>query len=456
MIRKDKSTQQKLSGTGASEKDSYNQNKVSTNNDADHGTSGGELTHMRGAKIFTVGEISKLIKNYLERNENFNNIWLRGEISNFTLHRSGHMYFDLKDEDSVIPCVMFRNANQHLKFQPDHGMKVLAHGSISIYLPHGRYQFILTELLPDGLGALHLAYLQLKDKLSKEGLFALEHKLPLPRFPCVIGVVTSPTGAAIRDIIQVATRRYPGIHILLAPSKVQGDGAADELVAGILLLHQFKEVDIIIIGRGGGSLEDLWAFNEESVARAIYNSTIPIISAVGHETDFTIADFVSDARAPTPSAAAEMAVQDIVELSRSITKNIQYIKQNFENTVHNYRLHLRRLLESPVFIRPLDGIDHQKQTLDHLINDISSNIFHYYELKRSKLTNNLAKLSALSPKAILNRGYSMTIKLPENKLISSVEAVSIKDKIKLILKDGSVKCEIKDKLNNNDFTDKKK
>lgn len=456
MVQKTKLTQQTLStneNIQEAKKDTTPEPRSVTNQN--HGTSGGELTHMRGAKIFTVGEISKLIKSYLEGNESFNNVWLRGEISNFTLHRSGHMYFDLKDAESVISCVMFRNSNQHLRFQPEHGMKVLAYGSISVYLPHGKYQFILTELLPDGLGALHLAYLQLKEKLSKEGLFALEHKLQLPRYPQLIGVVTSPTGAAIRDIIRVATRRYPGIHLIIYPSKVQGENAAEELITGIKKLHQVPGIEVIIIGRGGGSLEDLWAFNEEILARTIYESTIPIISAVGHETDFTIADFVADARAPTPSAAAELAVPDIGELFQIVIKNIQQIKQFLENQIQSNRLHLKRLLESPVFTRPTDRINQQKQNLDNILSMLSSNIIHFYDQKRSLLTNNLGKLSALNPKAILNRGYSMTIKLPENKLISSVTAVSEKDLLKLILKDGSIKCEVEEKLKKEEMENNK-
>jgi exodeoxyribonuclease VII large subunit len=445
MVQKGRLTQQRLNGDEESntEPESVPKKPDEING---YGTSGGELTHMHGAKIYTVGEIASLIKSYLEGNELFNNVWLRGEISNFTSHRSGHMYFDLKDKDSVVPCVMFRSANQHLKFQPEHGMKVLANGSIGVYLPHGKYQFILTDLLPDGLGALHLAYLQLKERLSKEGLFALEHKLPIPKFPKVIGVVTSPTGAAIRDIIRVATRRYPSIHIILTPSKVQGENASDEIVAGIQKLHRIGDIDLVIVGRGGGSLEDLWAFNEENVARAIYDSTIPIISAVGHETDFTIADFVADERAATPSAAAEKAVPDITEISLIISKNIQQIKRFLENKIQNYRSHLERLLESPAITRPKDWIGQLRQYLDTVINNFSVNITHYHEKRRSILDNNLGKLSALNPDAILGRGYSMTLKLPENVLISSISDVSKADKLKLILKDGDVRCEVEDKF----------
>jgi exodeoxyribonuclease VII large subunit len=445
MTEKEKFTQQTFGNIDDTTAKSQNSSDNDIKPMNDNGTSGGELTHMRGAKIHTITEISTLIKNYLEGNETFNNIWLRGEISNFTRHRSGHMYFDLKDEKSVAPAVMFRSANQHLKFEPEHGMKVLARGTISVYLPHGKYQFILSELLPDGLGALHLAYLQLKDKLSKEGLFSLEHKLPLPRFPKTIGVVTSPTGAAIRDIIRVATRRYPGIHIIITPSKVQGEDAVDELIAGIEKLHKRGDIEVIIIGRGGGSLEDLWAFNEEPLARAIYAATIPIISAVGHETDFTIADFVADHRAPTPSAAAEVAVPNITELLQLIEKNIQQIRLFLDNKIQNYQSHLNRLLESPVFIRPTDKINLNRQNLDILINTLSTNILHYHELKRTGLNYFSGKLSTLNPHAILNRGYSIPLKLPENELISSIDSIVVKDKIKLIMKDGDVKCEVEEK-----------
>jgi len=426
------------------------------------GTSGSELTHMRGAKIFSVAEITKQIKKLIENNQSFNNIWVRGEISNFTHHGSGHMYFDIKDEKSVIPCAMFKADNQHLKFKPDHGMKILGYGSIGIYIPHGKYQFILTDMLPDGLGALHLAYLQLKDKLSKEGLFALEHKKPIPQVPRTIGVVTSPTGAAIRDIIRVATRRFKGVKILLAPSKVQGENAADELIKALNMLQNEGSADVIILGRGGGSLEDLWAFNEEPVARAVFEATIPIISAVGHETDFTISDFVADKRAPTPSAAAEIAVPDMAEISQIISRNIRQIRQNLEAKINNYKLHLNRLLESPVITRPTDTVNQHRQNLDNLISKFTSNISNYYKLKQSYFSSIQGKLTALNPKAILNRGYSITLKLPEQRLISSIESLEKKDKIKLILKDGAVKCEVEDKIGdtqqeeNDNINDKKK
>jgi exodeoxyribonuclease VII large subunit len=352
----------------------------------------------------------------------------------------------MKDENSVVSCVMFRSANQHLKFKPEHGMKVLGFGSINVYPPHGKYQFIMTTLMPDGIGALHLAFTQLKDKLAKEGLFAIEHKKPIPKLPRLIGIVTSPTGAAIRDIIHVSTRRFPGVHILIAPSKVQGDDATQELINGIELLHTIDEVDVIIIGRGGGSLEDLWAFNEEPLARTIYNARIPIISAVGHETDFTISDFVADMRAPTPSAAAEIAIPDKIELLNSIRMDLKQMYNLISSKNQNLRYHLNRLLESPVIVRPLDRTNLLRQNLDNINASLSANITNYLGSKRAILDLNLGKLSALNPTAILGRGYCMTLKLPGQKLVSSIEDMSISDNVKVIFKDGAVRCNVEEKI----------
>jgi exodeoxyribonuclease VII large subunit len=426
---------------------SETQKKVESDiNDPGSESSPSELTHIGGAKIFSISEITKMIKGYLENNPDFNNIWLRGEISNLTQHRSGHMYFDLKDKDTVVSCVMFRSANQHLKFKPEHGLKVLGFGSINLYPPHGKYQFIMTTLMPDGIGALHLAFTQLKDKLSKEGLFAYEHKKPIPKLPKLIGVITSSTGAAIRDIIHVSTRRFPGVNILLVPSKVQGNAAVGELIKGIELLHSMDGVDLIIIGRGGGSLEDLWAFNEEPLARAIYDARIPIISAVGHETDFTISDFVADVRAPTPSAAAELAVPDKDELIRTIGINLKQIYNIIRTKNQNFRFHLDRLLESPAFRRPLDRTNQLRQNLDNVYTSLITNVSNYLGLKRTNLDLNLGKLTALNPSAILGRGYCMTIKLPDQKLVSSVKDISIPDSVKVVFKDGAVRCIVEEKL----------
>jgi exodeoxyribonuclease VII large subunit len=406
---------------------------------------GNMLTHIGGSKIFDISDITKIIKKYLEGNKEFNNVWLRGEISNFKKQQSGHMYFDLKDTESVVPCVMFLSANRNLKFKPEHGMKVLGFGSISVYVPYGKYQFILTSLMPDGVGALHMAFMQLKGKLSKEGLFAVEHKKPIPKFPRTIGVVTSPTGAAIRDIIQVISRRFPKIEILITPSRVQGEEAAGEIAKGIETLNKLDEVDLVIIGRGGGSLEDLWAFNEEIVARAIYNSKKPIISAVGHETDFTISDFVADIRAPTPSAAAELAVPDMNEILQSIKTYTKQLHQIVTNNLTNNRLYFNRLMSSPVLIKPFDRINLMKQNLDNYFEKLSNNISNYYKLKRSNLDNYLGKLAALDPEAILGRGYSITMKLPGQTLVSSVDKINEDDMVNVIFKDGKIKCFVKEK-----------
>jgi exodeoxyribonuclease VII large subunit len=462
MERRNKSSQQTLSSLSSMEgqkniEDESSEKKTPSTGDntvklppRTHVSSGGELTYLGGAKIYSITEITKLIKDYLENNESFNNIWLRGEISNFTKHRSEHMYFDLKDENCIVSCVMFRSANQQLKFKPEHGMKVLGFGNINVYPPHGKYQFILGDLLPDGLGALHMAYLQLKEKLSIEGLFALEHKRPIPRFPKVIGVVTSPTGAAIRDIIRVATRRFPGINILISPSKVQGENSVEELINGLEQLQKIGGVDVIIIGRGGGSLEDLWAFNEEPLARAIYNTSIPVISAVGHETDYTIADFVADVRAPTPSAAAELAVPDKSELIQLIITNMKHIKQNIDSLIKNNRIYLQRLMESPVLIRPKERINYNRQILDNLTYSLNLNFNNYFSLTKSKLDANIGKLSALDPRAILNRGYTMTLKLPEESLVSTVRVTNKDEKLKIILKDGEVKCRVEEVIQENE------
>ncbi|MED4602401.1 exodeoxyribonuclease VII large subunit, partial [Paenibacillus validus] len=268
---------------------------------------------MSGRTIYSIKELNRVIKNKLEADDALQNVWVRGEISNFTHHSSGHMYFTLKDADSRLKSIMFASYNQRLGFIPKEGTKVLACGNISVYERDGAYQFYVTQMQPDGIGSLYLAYEQLKKKLEAEGLFAPERKKPIPAFPRAIGVITSPTGAAVRDIIITLQRRYPSVPVLLYPVLVQGKQAAPSIVRAVEEMNRLNEVDVLIVGRGGGSLEELWAFNEEIVARAIYASVLPVISAVGHETDFTIADFVADLRAATPTAAAELAVPHHLE-----------------------------------------------------------------------------------------------------------------------------------------------
>ncbi len=403
-----------------------------------------ELSHMRGAKIYQVAELTHIVKDILESNELLANIWVRGEISNFAHYPSGHMYFSLKDKDSQLKCVLFKGNAYKLKFEPKDGLKVIALGQISVYEKRGDYQLLVRDMLPDGLGALYLEYLQLKEKLSKEGLFAPEHKKPIPWFPKAIGVVTSAKGAAIRDIINVATRRYPGVHLVIAPTRVQGDQAVPGIVNALELLNRQGKVDVIIVTRGGGSLEDLWAFNEEPVARAIFDSRIPVISAVGHETDVTIADFVADKRVPTPSAAAEETVPDIVELADKI--------KNFESTIISitqriltqYRQKLDSLLESPVFKKPLDQVNQYKQRIDELITQLRSHISTSVKLNRKSLEALLGKLESLNPKGVLERGYSITLKLPDEILIRNIDEINKGDNVKIIIQNGELICEVKD------------
>ncbi len=276
-----------------------------------------------GSRIFSIKDINRYIRMKLESDQLLGDVWLRGEISNFTHHSSGHMYFTLKDKDSRLKCIMFASHNQKLPFIPKEGTKVLARGNISVFERDGNYQFYVTQMQPDGIGSLYLAYEQLKRKLEAEGLFEASRKKTIPRFPSVIGIITSPTGAAVRDIIITLQRRHPSVPVLLFPVLVQGAGSASAIVRAIEMMNQMAEVDVLIIGRGGGSLEELWAFNEEAVARSIAASKIPIISAVGHETDFTIADFVADLRAATPTAAAELAVPHMLSFNHSYHKSAQ-------------------------------------------------------------------------------------------------------------------------------------
>lgn len=300
-------------------------------------------------EIMTVTELTKYIKRRLETDDLLNNLLITGEISNFHHHSSGHMYFTLKDDNSRLKSVMFRSANQNLKFQPEDGMEVIASGYVSLYESRGQYQLYVQDLQPEGIGALHIAFEQLKEELQKKGLFAVEHKQELPQFPQKVGVITSPTGAAIRDILSVIQRRFRGVSVLVAPATVQGDKAASTLVGALEILNQQSDVDVIIIGRGGGSIEDLWPFNEEEVARAIFSSQTPVVSAVGHETDYTISDFVADVRAPTPSAAGELVVSNQKEVNRYVKGLTDSLVQNIEQKLSDCRNQLVNLMERRVF-----------------------------------------------------------------------------------------------------------
>lgn len=389
----------------------------------------------QAAEPLSVSQLSGHIQHTLE--QGYSNIWVKGEISNLTKHSSGHWYFSLKDSQAQLGAVMFRGMNQRVRFDPAHGMEVTAHGRISVYPPQGRYQLIVDQLLPAGQGDLHLAFEELKKKLETEGLFAASLKKSLPSFPHKIGIVTSPTGAAIRDMLNILQRRYPLTQILLMPVKVQGEGAAAEIARAIAILNERADCDLLIVGRGGGSLEDLWAFNEEPVARAIAASRIPVISAVGHETDTTISDYVADRRAPTPSAAAELAVPDQLKLREYLLSTSQQLGRNLRRRVEKQEQMLRSIEKSYALRRPALLIEERLQRLDLLQDAVLRRVQERYQTAEQQLKNMEQHLAALNPLSILERGYS-AVSGADGKLIRSISQVSINDLLDIRLKDGSV------------------
>ncbi len=435
--------------------------------------------------ILTVSELTQEIKTALE--SRFSDVWVEGEISNLRIPPSGHLYFTLKDDFSQIRAVLFRMKSRAVRFLPEEGLHIICRGRVSLYEKRGDYQLLIEEMEPKGIGALQLAFLQLKERLEKEGLFDLHHKKPLPAFPQTIGIVTSPTGAVIQDMIQIIQRRFENISILLYPVRVQGEGAPEEIVEGIRFFNRMKKADVIIVGRGGGSIEDLWAFNDERVARAIYHSKIPIISAVGHETDFTISDFVADLRAPTPSAAAELVVKDKKDLLKhlqylrnrlehqmasileevrgdlsSLTKSLGDPKKRIENgllrlddLVNRSRRALlweiKRKLEGSLHLTqrlelrsPLERIRSLRSSLSGLRNRLDRMMEHSIEIRKQALKGMLGKLDSLSPLAILERGYSITRKLPLLKILKDVREVRVGDRVEVKLHRGTLLCGIEE------------
>ncbi len=364
------------------------------------------LLSSEGPKVYRVKEIARRVRDLLE--SNFAGIWVEGEISGFKHHHSGHMYFGLKDDEALLRAVFFSRFNRDVKFELKDGLQVLCFGKISMYEARGDCQLYIERIEPKGLGALQLAFLQLKEKLAKEGLFDEARKRPIPLFPKTIGVVTSPTGAAIRDILNIVNRRFRGTNVLLNPVKVQGEGAAGEIARAIDEMNQLEDIEVLIVGRGGGSLEDLWAFNEEVVARAVYRSRIPVISAVGHEIDWTICDWVADLRAPTPSAAAELVVQNREELENRVgdfnTRLRNAVRSLFEEKVDG----LRALKESYAFRQPLNLVNQYAQRLDELGRQLQKYLRSRVGQKEQLYRNWAGRLEALSPLAILERGYSLT------------------------------------------------
>lgn len=440
---------------------------------------------MSEIKYVTVTALTKYIKRKFEVDPHLQDLWIKGEISNFTFHSRGHMYFTLKDENARIQAVMFAGYNRYLAFKPENGMKVLVRGEISVYEPSGNYQIYVKEMQPEGIGNLYLAYEQLKKRLEEEGLFAHDHKKPIPKFPRYVGVITSPTGAAIRDIITTIRRRYPIVKLILFPTLVQGEHAAPSIVRSIEKANELGCLDVLIVGRGGGSIEELWAFNEESVARAIFSSRVPIISAVGHETDFTIADFVADLRAPTPTGAAELAVPHLTEvLERIGQRRVRLIRAMKEKMAYESE-RLKRVQKSYVFRNPGKQYEQKEQQLDILMERLQRQATRLIEQKHERwmqayvllqkhqpsekvakarekqqmlakllereihsilkqkqmaFTSLLSKLHALSPLKIMERGYSLIYK--EKQLVKSIHQLQPGDSIKIRLQDGNLDCQV--------------
>ncbi|MEK3881544.1 exodeoxyribonuclease VII large subunit [Paenibacillus sp. PL2-23] len=438
-------------------------------------------------KIYSIKELNKYIRMKLESDAVLGDVWLRGEISNFTHHSSGHMYFTLKDSDSRLKCVMFASHNARLPFMPKEGTKVIARGNISVFERDGNYQFYVMAMQPDGIGSLYLAFEQLKRKLEEEGLFAASRKRALPSYPGAIGVITSPTGAAVRDIVTTLQRRYPLIPVYIYPAVVQGKGAAPSIVGAIEAMNRFAACDVLIVGRGGGSLEELWAFNEETVARAIAASDIPIISAVGHETDYTIADFVADLRAATPTAAAELAVPHVGELKQQGERLKQRLYAAVRTQAQAEKERLTRLKRSPFFLQPKRYMLDQAQRLDRLSEQLHVRLrgtasresarlarletrlsgHHPGEavqfaakrlrsatrglevasgalLKEHKLRLHavMGQLDALSPLKVMARGYGLVYASADGELIKSVQSAGIGQQLTVKLSDGQLHCSV--------------
>lgn len=392
--------------------------------------------------VLSVSQINYYLKSIFDYDENLKNIYVTGEISNFTNHyRSGHFYFTLKDEASAIKAVMFSRYAQNLRFEPYDGLRVLIRCSVSVYERDGVYQLYVTDMQPDGLGELNLAFEQLKEKLSKEGLFSPEYKKPIPRYPEKLAVVTSPTGAAVQDIINVITRRYPCCELIIYPVHVQGEQSAGEIVRALEEINRLKCADTIILGRGGGSIEDLWSFNEEAVARAIFKSEIPIISAVGHETDFTISDFVSDLRAPTPSAAAELAVPDARSLLGEVAYFDRKMSEELLGKVAEYKYFIESQSQLLKLYSPESELKLKADKVSEYKASLERSLKRTFENKMAQLSFSAGKLDAMSPLKTLSRGYAAVFDESE-KHIGSVEKLKPSSKIKLQMKDGAAFCTV--------------
>ena len=387
-------------------------------------------------KAYTVTAITRMIKTALE--ETFLDIWVEGEISGYLHHTSGHRYLTLKDENAVIKVVMWRAIGAYLKFEPKNGQKVRVRGDITVYEKGGNYQLSAKEILPVGIGPLELAFRQLYEKLSGEGLFDEDRKKPIPQFPSRIGIVTSPTGAAIRDIINIARRRNDSVQLVIYPAQVQGDGAEKTIAAGIAYFNTREDIDLIIVGRGGGSLEDLWPFNTEITVRAIVASAIPIVSAVGHEIDTTLSDMAADLRAPTPSAAAELVVWSKSEFREQIQGMLSSQASELQYLVDHARLELKSRMSRSVYIRPLDRVEQQQQRLDDTVRLLVFGGKMRLAEYRNALSLVLSRMDSLSPLKVLVRGYSVSRRLTDSLVLKSVRDIRAGEQIETILADGRV------------------
>ena len=392
-------------------------------------------------QIFSVTQINEHIKSILDRDGLFANVAIQGEISNYKMYPSGHHYFTVKDDGAALKCVMFRNNAMRMRFRPENGMQVIAFGSISVYPRDGVYQLYCTSMVPNGIGDLHAAFEQLKEKLSKQGLFDPSHKIPIPKFPKTIGIITSSAGAAIHDILRILNKRFPLAKVRLLPVRVQGEEAPGEIAAAIRYANQFCLADVLIVGRGGGSIEDLWAFNDEIVAHAIYHSQIPVISAVGHEPDVTISDFVADLRAATPSNAAELAVPDQEAIRQQLDSVLSAMITSVTRQLRASRRQLDALSASPMLQSPSKQIESRRERLRHIVSRLTSAQQNQIHIRRNRFVSLTAKLDALSPLAVLTRGYSV-VRTENDHIVKSKEQLNSGDPIQITFADGSVSAKV--------------
>ncbi|KAA3645420.1 MAG: exodeoxyribonuclease VII large subunit [Chloroflexi bacterium] len=404
-----------------------------------------QLTFFESQQLpLTVAEITRHVRTLLEGDEVLQDVWVQGEVSNLSKPKSGHLYFTLKDAEAALQCVMWRNTVQRQFTLPEEGDAVEVHGSVSVYEAGGRYQLYADQIRPAGRGALYQEFIELKERLEAEGLFDEELKRPIPKWPHRIGIITSPTGAALRDMLNTLRRRFPLAEVILAPAAVQGDASPGELLDALLRLNTEVQTDVIIIGRGGGSIEDLWAFNNEKLVRAIRNSAAPVISGVGHETDFTIADFVADLRAPTPTAAAEIATPDLQEIIAGLFSHKVGLEQVMVERLSDFRADFDLLQGRLERRSPESRIRSDRQRVDELVRRLESSMAHRTELQRARLTGLEQQLLALNPQAVLARGFAVVSK-SDGKLVRSQDDVAAGDKLRVQVSDGEFGAEVTDK-----------